>query len=311
MALAIRPLCLHLIAARAIAAGALLLALAACADAERPLPGSRVSGLLLDPQLSEVSGLAASRRHRDVLWLLDDGGNPARLFAVSTRGERRATIRLEGVPKTDWEDIAAFELEGRSYLLMADVGDNGGLRKTLQLHVVEEPDRIENARLKPAWSIAFRWPDGARDCEAVAVDAARGQILLISKKREPPELFTLPLRPTGTRLLTAMRAGPLAGVPQADAELRRKSPRRARLVSQVTAADVSPDGRTLAVMTYRNLLLYPRGARQGWANAVARPPTTSVLPWLPQAEALGWASDGRSLYATGEFVPAPLYSITP
>ena len=28
--------------------------------------------------------------------------------------------------------------------------------------------------LRPAWSIAFRWPDGARDCEAIAVDAAAG-----------------------------------------------------------------------------------------------------------------------------------------
>lgn len=310
MTLAIHPSRLHRITART-AAIAVLLVLVACTDTERSQPGSQFSGLLLDPQLSEISGLAASRRHRDVLWLHDDGGNPARLFAVSTRGQRLATLRLEGVPKTDWEDIAAFELDGRAYLLVADVGDNGGLRKTLQLHVVEEPARIENARLKPAWSIAFRWPDGARDCEAVAVDAARGQILLVSKKRQPPELFTLPLRPTGTGLLTATRAGLLAGVPQADADTRRKSPRRARLVSQVTAADVSPDGRTLAVMTYRNLLLYPRAARQSWADAVTQPPETSVLPWLPQAEALGWAADGRGLYATGEFVPAPLYRITP
>ncbi len=310
MPLAPPPSCLQRTAAR-IAAMAVLLVLAACADAERNQPGAQFSGLLLDPQLSEISGLAASRRHPGVLWLHDDGGNPARLFAVSTRGQRLATLRLEGVPKTDWEDIAAFELDGRAYLLVADVGDNGGLRKTLQLHVVEEPAVIENARLKPAWSIAFRWPDGARDCEAVAVDAARGQILLVSKKRQPPELFTLPLQPSGTRLLTATRVGRLAGVPQADPETRRKSPRRARLVGQVTAADVSPDGRTLAVMTYRNLLLYPRDAGQSWAGAVARPPKTSVLPWLPQAEALGWAADGRSLYATGEFIPAPLYRIRP
>lgn len=310
MALGIRPFCLQRIAARA-AALALLLVLVACGDAGRNPSGAQFSGLMLDPQLSEISGLAASRRHRDVLWLHDDGGNPARLFAVDTGGQRLATFRLEGVPKTDWEDIAAFELDGRSYLLVADVGDNGGLRKTLQLHVVEEPVRIENARLKPAWSIAFRWPDGARDCEAVTVDAARGQILLISKKRQPPELFTLPLRPAGTQLLTAAQVGRLAGVPQADAQSLRRSPRRARLVGQVTAVDVSPDGRTLAVMTYRYLLLYPRVGRQGWSDAVAQPPATTLLPWLPQAEALGWAADGRSLYATGEFVPAPLYRITP
>lgn len=289
----------------------MLVALAACGGDGSGGRGARLSGLLIDPQLDEISGLAASRRHRGVLWVHDDGGNPERLFAIDRRGQRLATFRLEGVPKTDWEDMAAFELDGRSYLLIADVGDNGGLRRTLQLHVVEEPARLENARLEPAWSIAFRWPDGARDCEAVAVDTARRQILLISKKRQPPEVFALPLRPREAGLLTATRIGRLAGMPQPDAHERERWPRRARLQGQVTAADIAPDGRTLAVMTYRYLLLYPRGARQPWRRAIASPPQVRVLPALPQPEALGWSRDGEDLFATGEFVPAPLYRITP
>src|SRR5690606_29115274 len=131
----------------------------------------------LDMQMREISGLAASTLHPGVLWMHDDGGNPARLFAVSTKGRRLATFGIEGVTKTDWEDMDAFEFQGKRYLLIADTGDNGGLRRALQLHVVEEPTALTNARLKPAWSIAFRWPDGARDCEAVAVDAVRGEIL--------------------------------------------------------------------------------------------------------------------------------------
>ncbi|WND78866.1 hypothetical protein [Lysobacter capsici] len=288
-------------------------ALGACSGSHTPPePGSsELAGMMLDPQLSEISGLAASRRHPDVLWMHDDGGNPERLFAVATNGDRLATLRIEGVTKTDWEDMAAFELDGRSYLLIADTGDNGGLRRSLQLHVIEEPSKIENARLKPAWSIAFRWPDGARDCEAVAVDVARKQVLLISKKRQPPELFALPLMPAGNALQTATRLGELAGIPQADAALQKSNPGRAKLQGQVTAADISPDGTTLAVMTYRYLLQYPRQPKQSWAEAVAGTPRVSDLPWLPQAEALGWSADGRSLYATGEFIPAPLYRVTP
>ena len=280
--------------------------------AQPPAPGSsELAGMLLDPQLSEISGLAASRRHPGVLWMHDDGGNPERLFAVAENGDRLATLRIEGAIKTDWEDMAAFELDGRHYLLIADTGDNGGLRRSLQLHIIEEPERIENARLKPAWSIAFRWPDGARDCEAVAVDVARKQILLISKKRQPPELFALPLMPAGNALQTATKLGALAGIPEPDAQLRQSNAFRARIQGQVTAADVSPDGRTLAVMTYRYLLLYPRQPQQDWAQAVAAAPRVSELPWLPQAEALGWSADGRFLYATGEFIPAPLYRIAP
>lgn len=296
---------------RTLALAVALGALAACAGEAPDSGGARLSGLLIDPQLDEISGLAASRRHRGVLWVHDDGGNPERLFAIDLRGQRLATFRLEDIPKTDWEDIAAFELDGRAYLLIADVGDNGGLRRTLQLHVVEEPARLENARIKPAWSIIFRWPDGARDCEAVAVDAARRQILLISKKRRPPEVFALPLRPGHAEPITASRVGELAGIPQPDARERERWPRRSKLQGQVTAADVSPDGRTLAVMTYRHLLLYPRDPRQSWRHAVVAAPRVRTLPALPQPEALGWSRDGRALFVTGEFVPAPLYRITP
>lgn len=298
--------------ALAAAASTAALGVACSRRSTPPAPGSsELVGMLLDPQLSEISGLAASRRHPDVLWMHDDGGNPERLFAVGRNGDRLATLRIEGVIKTDWEDIAAFDMDGRHYLLIADTGDNGGLRRTLQLHVIEEPDKIENARLKPAWSIAFRWPDGARDCEAVAVDVARQQVLLISKKRQPPELFSLPLLPAGNALQTATKLGELAGVPQPDPQLRAANPTLARLQGQITAADISPDGNTLAVMTYRYLLLYPRQPQQTWAQAVAATPRVSDLPWLPQAEALGWSADGRGLYATGEFIPAPLYRITP
>ena len=286
------------------------LLMAGCAAAEPP--PARLSGLLLDAELDEVSGLAASRRHDNVLWLVEDGGNPARLHAISRRGRKRATFEVADATTTDWEDLAAFELDGRAYLLIADTGDNGGLRRTVQLHVVAEPGQLnlpagsKAAPLKPAWSIVFRWPDGARDCEAVAVDAARGQILLISKKREPPELFVLPLRPRGNGVLTARALGTLLRAPRADADEQRADPAQARIQSQVTGADLSPDGRTLAVLTYRQALLYSRRGNESWTSTIARTPERRALPWLHQAEALGWAAHGRGLYATGEFSPAPL-----
>jgi hypothetical protein len=291
-------------------ASSLLLACSA-----QPPPFAQLSGMLLDARLDEISGLAASRVHEDVLWMHDDGGNDARLFAVGIRGGLQATFPVAGVANTDWEDIAAFELDGRHYLLVADTGDNGGLRRSLQLHVIEEPASLDEAAqrvpLEPAWSIAFRWPDGARDCEAVAVDAQRGEVLLISKKRTPPELFALPLRPRGDGVRVAHRLGVLAGVPVPDAEALRANPRMARIRHQVTAADIAPDRGRLAVMTYNEVLLYRRRGDEAWAQAVARKPAIHDLPWLPQAEALGWDANGHGLYATGEFAPAPLLYLNP
>lgn len=288
-------------------AGALALAATACTPDAGGAGDARVTGLMLDPQLRETSGLVASLRHPGTLWLHDDGGNPARLFAVNRDGDRVATFRVEGVPKTDWEDIAAFDLGGRSYLLLADTGDNGGLRRTLQLHAIEEPATLENARLRPAWSIVFRWPDGPRDCEAMAVDARRGEVLLISKRRQPPELFRLPLAPRVDPPVVAQRIARLR-MPDALAP-EGGTNERAPLAAQVTAASISPDGRRLAVMTYRYLLVYHRLGDEDWGRAVGRPPRVLSLPWLPQAEAMGWDPDGHHVFATGEFVPAPLYRI--
>lgn len=289
-------------------AGAIAVLVAGC---DTPPPFAQISGLMLDAQLDEISGLAASHRHADTLWMINDGGNPAQVYAVGTRGGKLATLRIAGVDNTDWEDIAAFELDGHPYLLLADTGDNGGLRKTLQLHVIAEPTTLADATVTPAWSIVFRWPDGARDCEAVAVDVANGQILLISKKRQPPELFSLPLRPPGNSTQVARKLGTLAGVPQGDADEVRINPALARIRSQVTAADIAGDGHAIAVLTYRDVLLYPRRRNERWEQALSRPPQVHPLPWLPQAEALGWSDDSRALYATGELSPAPLLLLNP
>ena len=60
-----------------------------------------------------------------------------------------------------------------------------------------------------------------------------------------------------------------------------------------------------------DVLLYRRRGREDWAAALARPPEIHALPLLPQAEALAWSADGRGLYATGEFSPAPLLFLNP
>ena len=286
----------------------LLATIAACAPRKEPF--ARLAGLVLDQRLGEISGIAASRTHADVLWMANDGGNDAALYAVSRRGRVLARFAIEGVANTDWEDLAAFELDGKRYVLVADTGDNGGLRRTLQLHAIEEPKRLDDATLRPAWSIAFRWPGGARDCEAVAVDAARREVLLVSKKRHPAELYAVPLDARRDTQV-ARRIATLAGIPQVSERLRRAHAMRSRLDGQVTAADLSPDGRSLALMTYGHLVVYRRASGDNWTRAAARPSEVRTLPWIPQAEALAWSAGGRGLFATGEFSPAPLFFLVP
>jgi hypothetical protein len=280
---------------------ALLLAAAVRAHAAAP---AQLQALITDERLNEISGLAASRQHPGILWVHNDGDNAPELYAVDAEGRHRATLHVDGARNIDWEDLAAFEWQGRHYLLIADVGDNGGLRRELRLRVLEEPATIADVHVRQAWNVLFRWPDGPRDCESVAVDAREGAAYLVSKKRVPPELFRVPLFGP-RRTAVAERIGTLAGIEQPTADDLHRNPVYGRYRSQITAADISADGRWFAVLNYRRVYLWPRLA-SGWADSVTQAARVVEFPWIPQAEALTFAPDGRSLWISSERLPAPL-----
>jgi hypothetical protein len=287
-----------------------LLALAA-APAAAPLAQASTTtapelvGLIRERGLAEISGIAASRRHAGIFWVHNDSGYAPAVHAIDRSGRRLATISIEGVAGVDFEDIAAFERGGRHFLLIADTGDNGGLRSVLELVVIEEPERLIDARIEPAWVQRFRWPDGPRDVEAVAVDAATGAVLFVSKKRVPPELLQLPLGPTST-VQSASWLSTLAGIEQPRPPELAGNPRFGRYRAQITAADIAPDGSAMAVLNYRRAHLYRRREGEAWAQALARPPLALEFGWAAQAEALAFDAAGDALWISGERLPAPL-----
>lgn len=284
---------------------ALIALLGACAASAQAAAPVELQALITDERMAEISGLASSRRHNGIFWVHNDGGNAAALYAVDRSGAHRGTLSIEGVNNIDWEDLAAFELDGRLYLLVADVGDNGGLRRELRLHVVEEPAALGESSAPIAWTLRFRWPDGPRDCESVAVDAVEGAVYLVSKKRVPPELFRLPLRPAVGKVHVARRVGSLAGIEQPTDDDLRRNPVYGRYRSQITAVDIAPDGSRFAALNYRRVYVWSR-TPGGWAQALAQPPRVIEFPWIPQAEALGFDAGTQTLWISSERLPAPL-----
>lgn len=267
--------------------------------------GASLAAVITDSRLSEISGLAVSRRHPGIVWMHNDSHDANALHAVDGKGTVRASLQLP-VPNIDWEDIASYERDGRAYLLVADTGDNGGLRQELVLHELEEPAELVDAEVRQVRSIRFRWPDGARDCEALAVDTSDGSIWLVSKKRVPPELFELPLLPADPeRLQLAQKRGELDGILQPDAAYLKENPVYGRYRSQITAADISADGAWFAVMSYLHIYLWPRHA-DGWGAALADSPERLELPWMAQAEAMGFDASAHRLWISSEHLPTPL-----
>ncbi|MBW2287423.1 MAG: hypothetical protein JRG80_08310 [Deltaproteobacteria bacterium] len=316
----------ELASGRDLAAGwrALLAIRGAALGEEIALPradyaNAKLAGSIASPKLTETSGLAISRRRDDLLWAINDSGTPPRLHALGVDGADLGFATIEGVDAVDWEDLASFELDGRSYLLIADTGDNLSWRKRSLLLVVEEPELTGDALpagsvSKPAWRIPFRFEDGPRDCEAVAVDSERMRVLLISKRTEPPGLYQLPLLPSdpamgNTAGLVARRIGDVPGIPpptRSDVEAARWL---GRYFAMPTAFDISPDGRLAVVLTYREAYLYARSADEPWAKALGRPPQRIDLPALAQAEAIAFARDGRTIFVTSEGLGAPLFKL--
>lgn len=264
------------------------------------------AGTKIDADLEEMSGLAASLIHKDVLWVINDSGNGEKLIAMGTDASRIATFELKGVKNIDWEDLASFSINNKHYLLIADTGDNGGIRKTLQIHVFEEPKELKDGQaIEPAWSFEFKWPDGARDCEAVAVDAAKGEIFLVTKKRVPPELFRIPLQPVA-KMVIAEKIGELPGIEPPDYKEMEKNPVYGRYRSQVTSAALSPTGRVLIVMNYHAIYFYVRDSSGAWTTALSTKPYSISFPWLPQAEAVTFNREGTAIYVGSEQTPVPI-----
>jgi len=270
------------------------------------------------PVLSEASGLAASLRRSDLLWSHNDSGQRQRLYALATDGSERGRVWVDDVDPLDWEDLAAFTWRGTPYLLIADTGDNWSWRASVELLVVEEPVLREarfprGTSVSVAWHIPFRFEDGPRDCEAVAVDPDGPQVLLLSKRTVPPVLYALPLLPEAGpadgSLRVARRLAEVPGIPPptaADVEERRWL---GRYSAMPTGLDVSPDGRLAAVLTYREAYLFERAPGESWADAFGRRPQRIPMPPLRQAEAIAFGSDGRTLFVTGEKWPAPLFRL--
>ena len=216
--------------------------------------GARLSipGTIEHGGIREASGLASSRRRPGVLWLHNDRGDKARIYAMDDSGRTLGRIRLKKADNEDWEDIAAFALDGQPYLLVADIGDNDAVRDDTMLYVIAEPDLDADDRpeLTASWTVPFSYEDGARDAEAVAVDIENQRVLVLSKRDLPPRLYEVSLIPGGDRPAIARFLGEVGSLPRPSTRDVGFAPKTGNWYWQPTAMDIAPDGSAIAVLTY-------------------------------------------------------------
>lgn len=266
---------------------------------------------VVDPDIAELSGCARSRLNPQRLWVHNDSGNPARLFAIDPQGRVQQRVDIDDAEARDWEDIASFRWHGAPYLAIADTGDNFSLRAQVEVLLLPEPPSGAS-RAFPQRTIRFRYPDGAHDVEALAIDVAAGDILLLEKQRPPARLYRLALNGPEQQL-----AQPVATLPDwwSEPPTPVETIGAQHYRGAVSAMDLSDDGRHLAMLTSTHWMVFTREPGESWQQALARAPQIARIPRPaapPQTiyEALCWADDG-GLWISGERLPSPLLYIAP
>lgn len=263
------------------------------------------AGRIEPAALSEVSGLAASRREPALYWAHNDSGHPAELYGLDSQGRLRRQVAVTAAASIDWEDLASFELDGQAWLAIADTGDNFQWRGQVAIHVLPEP-APEQTATAPAREIRFRYEDGPRDCEALAADPAGRRFLLVDKGRHPAGLYAIPMDAPAGRTAVAQR---LADLPSLWPDpLPPAAPIGAsRYRGAVTAMDLSADGRRLLLLTYTHLALFERAADEDWAQAARRPPRLLRLPAQKLFEAVAFDPAGIGALLGREGIGTPLF----
>jgi len=221
----------------------------------------------LPKEIQETSGLAWATKE-GTFWTHNDSGNPAELYEIAKSGKIIAQLKLPKLINMDWEDLAQ---DARGNLYIADIGNNDNQRKDLAIYKLNpnRPDVYETIQLRYAGQTAFPPTPDERNFDCEAVIWHQNKLYLFSKNRSKTnrfaKLYALP-DSAGNYLLS----------PQDSVYSK----------AMVTSADISPNGKTLALLTYGKILLFDVSKGISFKK-----PTYCIKANLGQSEAIVFIND--------------------
>lgn len=233
-------------------------------------------GKLDHPAIREASGIVQSRRFPGTFWVHNDSGNPPALFAVRRNGGLIREYKV-AAPNIDWEDIA---IDDNGHLYLGDIGNNGEALPLRAIYRIDEPDPSRPAivPLAVTRTTYYHFPRHGRfDAEGLVIDGH--QALIVRKRRDgqAADLFAVPIDPPASILRPA---------------LPKKAAHLPEFTEPATGADLTPDGRWLAVVGIGVARVYRRGEGGSWALG------RTYRFEARDIEAIAW--DGPDLVLVGE-----------
>jgi hypothetical protein len=245
-----------------------------------------------DKRINESSGVGASVLRPGHLFTHNDSGDSARFFEFDSQGKVEAEYRVSNAQAFDWEDMEICEIGAKSYVYLADIGDNGGIRKQVVVYRVPEPlagSRTISADL----TIRLTYPDKPHNAEALVVEPGTGNLTIITKtSKGPSQIFWLAApRKSGTFRLKQI------GTLQIDSFIDQGK--------LITSASAAPDGKHVAVRTYFGTQEF--AVNKSFNDWFRSKPLSVPTSFQGQAEAICYSRDGRSLISTAEGSPCSVF----
>ena len=241
---------------------------------------------LWNSDLRESSGIQSSLDHPGVLWIVQDSSNGPYLYAFSNGGVRLATYTLEGtgLRNVDWEAMGLDHRAGADRIYIGDIGDNaanrdGTDRPVPALYRLPEPEISATtsppvvATISGVRKFKFRYFDSTngwqmkpRDAEALFVDPRTRNIFVVLK-----DLKVLGGVSGIARVFLLRNQDLQSGTLNHAINVANPLGASAGVGTGPVAADISRDGRWIAVKNYQEGFLWPRARSETVAHALSGP----------------------------------------
>jgi len=189
----------------------------------------------LSAEANESSGLAKVHG-KNSFWTNNDSGGKPELYEIDSTGKLLSTRKIIDAQNKDWEDLTTDE-KGNVYI--GDFGNNSNSRQDLKVYVVPENNsRTETISFNYQDQTAFPQPAKVLNFDCEAFFYHDNFLYLFSKNRGSSK---------SVRLYKLSSAPGIYSIAATDS---------ITIKTQVTSADISPDGKTFALLTYGKILLF-------------------------------------------------------
>jgi len=249
-----------------------------------------------DLRLSEISGMAPSALHRGVMWVHNDSGDDAKLYALklndcSIEGE----LSLQGVSARDFEGLAAgVDPKGRPVLWVGDIGDNRDSWSDVSIYQIREPKKLGNTSAQVI-RYRFTYDDRPHNAETILADPQSQQIWIVTKQLASGSIYALPKKMKKSGINIAEKIGSASGL--------------------ITDGAMKPDGSGFVLRDYFDTQFFNGRPAGELVQDIELPaqPQGEAIAWLPGENAVVIASEGdnRLLRVPGPSVVAPSRSPEP